>query len=79
MHAIVIRDNELYWEERPDPVPGDTELLVSVRAAGINAADLVQRAGLYPAPAGWPADVPGHGDGRRGRRGRAGGDAVRSR
>ena len=59
MHAVVIRDGRLHWEERGDPVPGDTELLVSVRAAGLNAADLVQRAGFYPAPPGWPADIPG--------------------
>ena len=59
MHAVVIRDGQLYWEERDDPVPGDTELLVAVRAAGFNAADLVQRAGFYPAPPGWPADIPG--------------------
>lgn len=32
---------------------------MSVRGAGLNAADLLQRAGHYPAPAGWPADVPG--------------------
>ena len=59
MHAVVIRDGRLHWEEHDDPVPGDTELLVSVRAAGLNAADLVQRAGFYPAPPGWPADIPG--------------------
>ena len=59
MHATVIRDGELYWEERPDPVPGDTELLVAVRAAGLNSADLTQRAGFYPAPPGWPPDIPG--------------------
>ena len=59
MHAVVIREGQLYWEERDDPVPGDTELLVAVRAAGLNAADLVQRAGFYPAPPGWPADIPG--------------------
>ena len=59
MHAVVIRDGQLYWEERDDPVPGDTELLVAVRAAGLNAADLVQRAGFYPAPPGWPVDIPG--------------------
>jgi NADPH:quinone reductase len=59
VHAVVIRDGQLHWAERDDPVPGDTELLVSVRAAGLNAADLVQRAGFYPAPPGWPADVPG--------------------
>jgi NADPH:quinone reductase-like Zn-dependent oxidoreductase len=59
MHAVVIRDSQLHWEERDDPVPGDTELLVAVRAAGINGADVIQRAGLYPAPAGSPADIPG--------------------
>jgi NADPH:quinone reductase-like Zn-dependent oxidoreductase len=59
MHAVVIVDGRLQWEERGDPVPGDTELLVSVRAAGINNADLVQRAGFYPAPPGWPQDIPG--------------------
>jgi putative PIG3 family NAD(P)H quinone oxidoreductase len=59
MYAVVIVDGRLEWEERDDPVPGDTELLVSVRAAGINNADLVQRAGFYPAPPGWPQDIPG--------------------
>lgn len=59
VHAVVIRDNRLHWEERDDPAPGDTELLVAVRAAGLNSADLVQRAGFYPAPAGSPPDIPG--------------------
>jgi NADPH:quinone reductase-like Zn-dependent oxidoreductase len=59
MHATVIRDNALVWEKHDDPVPGDTELLVSVQAAGINSADLVQRMGFYPAPPGWPQDIPG--------------------
>jgi putative PIG3 family NAD(P)H quinone oxidoreductase len=59
VHAVVIRDGRLHWEERDDPVAGDTELLVSVRAAGLNGADIVQRAGHYPAPPGWPADIPG--------------------
>ncbi|MGA2473196.1 MAG: alcohol dehydrogenase catalytic domain-containing protein, partial [Acidimicrobiales bacterium] len=59
MHAVVIRDGRLWWEEHEDPVPGDTELLVAVRAAGINGADIMQRAGGYPAPAGWPQDIPG--------------------
>ncbi len=59
MHAVVIRDGHLVYEERDDPVPGDTELLVEVRAAGINGADIAQRAGQYPAPPGWPQDIPG--------------------
>jgi len=59
VQAVVIREGQLYWEERDDPVAGDTELLVAVRAAGLNAADLVQKAGFYPAPPGWPPDIPG--------------------
>jgi NADPH2:quinone reductase len=59
MHAIVIRDTQLHWEERDDPVAGDTELLIAVRAAGLNGADIMQRAGFYPAPPGAPADIPG--------------------
>ncbi len=59
MHAVVIGDSQLHWEEREDPVPGDTELLVVVRAAGLNGADMLQRLGRYPAPPGAPADIPG--------------------
>jgi len=60
MRAIVIGDGgALGVAERPDPVPGDTELLVAVRAAGVNGADLAQRRGEYPPPPGWPVDVPG--------------------
>ncbi len=45
--------------ERPDPVPLPSEVLVRVTHAGLNPADLVQRAGNYPAPPGSPADIPG--------------------
>jgi NADPH:quinone reductase len=46
-------------EERPAPVPGPEDVLVQVAFAGLNPADLVQRAGNYPAPPGSPPDVPG--------------------
>jgi NADPH2:quinone reductase len=46
-------------EQRPDPVPGAHEVLVAARWAGINWADVAQRAGHYPPPAGSPADIPG--------------------
>ena len=59
VHAVVIRDTRLHWEERDTPVPGDTELLVAVHAAGLNGADMMQRLGRYPAPPGAPADIPG--------------------
>jgi NADPH2:quinone reductase len=45
--------------ERPDPVPGPHQILVRVHAAGLNRADILQRRGAYPAPPGWPADIPG--------------------
>ena len=44
---------------RPDPVPTGDEVLLEVRYAALNPADLAQRAGMYPAPAGSPADIPG--------------------
>ncbi len=59
MQAVTIVDGELQWAGRPDPVPGDTEVVVAVRAAGINAADLIQRLGFYPAPPGVSPDIPG--------------------
>lgn len=52
MKAIVERDGVLLWQELADPVPGPDEALVRVRAAGVNRADLVQRAGHYPPPQG---------------------------
>lgn len=59
MHAVTIVDGRLEWREHPDPEPGAGEVLVAVRAAGLNAADLLQVRGRYPAPAGSPADIPG--------------------
>ena len=59
VHAVTIVDGSLEWREHPDPEPGRGEMLVAVRAAGINSADLSQRAGFYPAPPGSPPDIPG--------------------
>jgi putative PIG3 family NAD(P)H quinone oxidoreductase len=59
MRAVTIRNEELLIEEHPDPVPGKGEVLVRVRAAGLNGADMHQRRGRYPAPPGWPQDIPG--------------------
>jgi NADPH:quinone reductase len=59
MRAVTIADGRLVVAERPDPEPGAGELLVRVRAAGINGADLLQVKGHYPAPPGSPADIPG--------------------
>jgi NADPH:quinone reductase len=59
VRAVTIQDGELVVEERPDPEPGKGELLVRVRAAGLNGADMLQRRGAYPAPPGSPPDIPG--------------------
>jgi NADPH2:quinone reductase len=49
----------LETQEAPVPEPGPGEIRVRVSASGVNRADLLQRRGQYPAPHGWPADVPG--------------------
>lgn len=63
MRAVVFTGaggNEVVrFEERPDPVPAGDEVLLAVRFAALNPADLAQRAGRYPAPSGSPPDVPG--------------------
>ncbi len=46
-------------KDLPDPVPGRGEVLVRVRAAALNRADLLQRRGLYAPPPGTREDVPG--------------------
>jgi NADPH2:quinone reductase len=50
--VIEIRDVAL-------PTPGPHEIRVRVHAAGLNRADILQRRGHYPAPAGWPSQIPG--------------------
>jgi NADPH:quinone reductase len=59
VRAVTIQDGRLAVEERPDPEPGLGELLVRVRGAGLNGADMLQRKGGYPAPPGSPPDIPG--------------------
>lgn len=59
MRCVVITDGNLEVHVRETPEPGPNDVVVAVRGAGINAADLMQREGHYPAPEGWPADVPG--------------------
>lgn len=62
MHAVTLdpeAPGSIEWQEHPDPVPGGGEVLVDVRAAGLNGADMLQRRGLYPPPPGAPATIPG--------------------
>jgi NADPH2:quinone reductase len=59
MRAVTIVDGRIEVAEHPDPEPQDGQLLVRVRAAGLNGADMLQLAGKYPAPPGAPQDIPG--------------------
>jgi NADPH2:quinone reductase len=59
MRAVTIKDEKLSVEDHPDPTPGAGEVLVRVKAAGLNGADMMQRRGFYPAPPGAPQDIPG--------------------
>ncbi len=56
MRAITIPQpggpESLVWAEVPDPEPGPDEVIVDVRASGVNRADLLQRQGHYPPPPG---------------------------
>ena len=45
--------------ERPRPEPGHSQVRVRVVASALNRADISQRLGKYPAPAGSPQDIPG--------------------
>jgi putative PIG3 family NAD(P)H quinone oxidoreductase len=59
LKVIAIVDGALCMEERATPEPGGDQVLVAVSGTGVNRADLLQKMGRYPAPPGWPADVPG--------------------
>ncbi|MDP9000833.1 MAG: alcohol dehydrogenase catalytic domain-containing protein, partial [Myxococcota bacterium] len=63
MRAIVIREpggpEVLELREVATPEPSQGQVRVRIRATSVNRADLLQRLGVYPAPAGSPPDVPG--------------------
>ncbi len=55
MKAILVNEvKSLRWDNVPDPVIKDDEVLVKIEAAALNRADLMQREGDYPPPAGCP-------------------------
>lgn len=62
MKAITIPEpgdaDALVLADVPDPVPGPGEVLLDVAAAGVNRADIMQRRGFYPPPAG-ASEYPG--------------------
>ena len=55
MKAILVNDDRsLRWDDVPDPVLGNDDCLIKIEAAALNRADLMQREGDYPPPAGCP-------------------------
>lgn len=55
MKAILVNDHKtLRWDNVPDPVLGEDDCLIKIEAAALNRADLMQREGDYPPPAGCP-------------------------
>jgi NADPH2:quinone reductase len=73
MKAVVLREpgapEQLELTELPDPEPGDGQVLLRVRAAGVNFADVLVRQGRYPQAPPLPTvlghEVAGEVDGRR--------------
>lgn len=63
MKAVIITrpggPDVLELQERPKPEPGVGQIRVRVRASALNRADILQRQGNYPVPAGSPADISG--------------------
>ncbi|MEX1240460.1 MAG: NAD(P)H-quinone oxidoreductase [Cyclobacteriaceae bacterium] len=63
MKCIVITQpgppDVLQLQERDTPSPSGSEVLIKVKAAGVNRPDTFQRKGNYPAPPGVPAEIPG--------------------
>ena len=57
MKAILVQNDankSLVWSDVPNPVVGEEDVLVEIRCAALNRADLMQRDGDYPPPAGCP-------------------------
>lgn len=64
MKAVYIKSfggpEKLEIRDVPEPLkPADGEVIVRVKAAGLNRADLLQRRGLYPPPVGYSPNIPG--------------------
>ncbi len=54
MKAAIVQDKKMVITEVAEPVMGTGDVLVEIHAAALNRADLLQKQGTYPSPAGWP-------------------------
>ena len=52
MKAVKVVDKKLIITKANKPVPRDNEILIKIKAAGLNRADIAQKNGLYPPPPG---------------------------
>lgn len=52
--AVICEDKSMKYTEVPFPELKENEVLIKIKAAGVNRADLMQREGNYPPPPGWP-------------------------
>lgn len=63
LKAVVITNpggpEVLQIQNRPIPAPSENEVLIKIKAAGVNRPDIAQRKGLYPPPPGASPDIPG--------------------
>lgn len=54
MKAMLVKEGRIVLSEVADPLPKADEILIEIHAAALNRADLLQKKGTYPSPAGWP-------------------------
>ena len=54
MKACLVENKKMVWTDVQDPIIKDGEVLVEIYAVALNRADLLQKQGTYPSPAGWP-------------------------
>ncbi len=54
MKACLVENGKMVWKEVAEPIMGQDEVLVEIYATALNRADLLQKQGTYPSPAGWP-------------------------
>lgn len=54
MKACLVENKKMVWTEVDEPVMKENEALVEIYATALNRADLLQKQGTYPSPAGWP-------------------------
>lgn len=55
MKAAIVENGKMVLREVDEPIVQDGDILVEVYAAALNRADILQKQGTYPSPAGWPA------------------------